>query len=117
MARDGATNRKKQKAETRAVAFAGFLRARGHVHQPSQRMKVPMTWRVDEWPGMGSGFFFSSKRPVRGPTMAAPQKAAQPPVMCTMPEPAKSCMPRRKEPVLKAEIQPSPDQPQWTTTG
>ena len=80
-------------------------------------MKVPMTWRVEEWPGIGSGFFFSSKRPVRGPTMAAPTRAATPPVMWTMPEPAKSMTPPRKASELKAEIQPSPDQPQCTITG
>ena len=89
-------------------------------------MNVPVTCRVVEWPGIGCGTFFSSNRPMRGPTIAAPHKAAMPPVMCTMPEPAKSITPPLKgrsgpgycaDDDANAEIQPSPDQPQCTTTG
>ena len=51
-----------------------------------------MIWRGVECPSKAAGF---SKRPRRGPRIAAPTSAAQPPVMCTTPEPAKSMTPPR----------------------
>ena len=93
-------------------------------YQPTQRMKVPSTTRAALWPGMAMGRPEASKRPVRGPTMAAPMRPAIPPVMWTTPEPAKSCMPT---PLSKSELpslsvfqlqsQPGVSQIQWTTTG
>ena len=52
--------------------------------------------------------------------MAAPTKPATPPVMCTMPEPAKSSIPvlNMRGPFSRhGPSQPSVDQPQCTTTG
>jgi len=64
-------------------------------YQPIQRMKVPRTWKGVDWPGIGTGWPASSKRPMRGPMKIAPQSAATPPVKCTTPEPAKSRQPPR----------------------
>merc|ERR1719343_144463 len=59
-------------------------------YQPNHKQNVPNTVN-----GMLCGVNFSSstvgsKRPLRGPTTAAPHSAPMPPTMCTMPLPAKS---------------------------
>ena len=62
-------------------------------NQPSQRMKTPsVTTRMLEG---GVGLTLPSRRnlPSRGPTTSTPASAAQPPVLCTMVEPAKSWKP------------------------
>mmetsp|Transcript_45008 Transcript_45008/g.115104 ORF Transcript_45008/g.115104 Transcript_45008/m.115104 type:complete len:202 (+) Transcript_45008:424-1029(+) len=62
-------------------------------YQPNQRQNVPSTTSVAEWPGMSCTTPSLSKRPMRGPTRAAPMRPAKPPVMCTTPLPAKSNRP------------------------
>merc|ERR1740127_298341 len=59
-------------------------------YQPNHKMNVPNTTS-----GVlcGSKFSSLSKRPFRGPTTMAPTRAPTPPVMCTMPLPAKSLKP------------------------
>ena len=98
-------------------------------YHPNQRMRVPSAIIVGLDGGIGTGLP-STKRPVRGPTMIAPIKPATPPTMCTIPDPAKSIIPRevslpdRRGRALPsasgmaphAERKPDP-QPQWTTTG
>mmetsp|Transcript_26318 Transcript_26318/g.62754 ORF Transcript_26318/g.62754 Transcript_26318/m.62754 type:complete len:213 (-) Transcript_26318:415-1053(-) len=62
-------------------------------YHPNQRTIVPRTMR-----GKLCGWKASSgpsQRPLRGPAMLAPTRAAMPPVMCTIPEPAKSMKPVR----------------------
>ena len=61
-------------------------------HQPNHKRKVPMTCSGVEWPSKSEG---RSHRPSRGPRMAAPTAAAQPPVMCTTPEPANEATPQK----------------------
>ena len=90
-------------------------------YQPIQRMKVPRTWKGVDWPGIGTALPFSSKRPMRGLMMNAPQRAATPPVMWTTPEPAKSRQPPRMvldlSPVKAPERKPLEHHTQCTTTG
>ena len=59
-------------------------------NQPTKRMKQPMMAKGIEWPGIALGLPSGPYLPMRGPMIAAPTNAATPPVMCTMPEPAKS---------------------------
>ena len=89
-------------------------------YQPTQRKKVPKTTNGMEWPLMGPGFS-PAKRPMRGPSTAAPMPAAAPPTMCTTPQPAKSTTPTLSNAALflpfHALSQPGPLQTQCTTTG
>ena len=90
-------------------------------YQPTQRKKVPKTTNGMEWPLMGPGFS-PAKRPMRGPSTAAPMPAAAPPTMCTTPQPAKSTTPTfshaaRLPVAFQALSQPVPLQTQCTTTG
>ena len=64
-----------------------------------------------EWPGIARGLPSLPYLPMRGPSMAAPMSAAQPPTLCTTVEPAKSW-----NGVSSCDSQPPP-QTQWTTTG
>ncbi len=59
-------------------------------NQPTSRIMAPMMAKGMEWPGMARALPSGPYLPMRGPRMAAPTRAAMPPVMCTMPEPAKS---------------------------
>mmetsp|Transcript_30944 Transcript_30944/g.100779 ORF Transcript_30944/g.100779 Transcript_30944/m.100779 type:complete len:223 (+) Transcript_30944:427-1095(+) len=94
-------------------------------YQPNQRIMVPSAWSTVLCPGMSSATPSAVKRPVRGWRKMAPMSAAPPPVMCTMPEPAKSMSPCAPSAgsyspaslVRNAESQPSADQPQCTATG
>merc|ERR1719399_2467967 len=67
--------------------FIASVEAPLNPYQPNQRIRVPRTTR-----GVlcGSKFSFGSQRPSLGLTIAAPTIPATPPVMCTMPLPAKS---------------------------
>lgn len=79
-------------------------------YQPNHKMKVPSTIRPTLC-GLNSSLSVSgSKRPIRGPRKIAPYKPEKPPVMCTIPEPAKSVNP-------SSESHPPDAQVQWTTTG
>src|SRR6056300_189167 len=84
----------------RLAALAEIMRVEPQLkpYQPNQRMKVPRAHMVEEEPGMSWGCLVTvSKRPIRGPRMMAPTRPATPPVMWTMPEPAKSIMPLEAE--------------------
>ena len=58
----------------------------------NQRMKTPRAPIVKLWPGMTCAFP-SLYFPIRGPTTAAPTRAATPPTICTAVDPAKSMKP------------------------
>ena len=64
-----------------------------------------------EWPGMARGLPSLSYLPIRGPRMMAPMRAAQPPTLCTIVEPAKSIIG-----VASSASQPPPHS-QCTTIG
>ena len=49
-------------------------------YQPIQRKNVPSTCSAALCPGMLTGLLYASKRPRRGPTIAAPQSDMTPPV-------------------------------------
>jgi len=79
-------------------------------YHPNQSMNVPNTTRPTLW-GLNSSLSVSgSKRPMRGPKKIAPYKPEIPPVMCTIPDPAKSVNP-------SSLTQPPDAQVQCTTTG
>ena len=80
-------------------------------YQPTSRMNVPSTAKGMLWPGIPRGLPCSSYLPIRAPSVAAPMRAATPPVMCTMLEPAKSWYG-----VESCDSQPPPHT-QWTTIG
>ena len=61
-------------------------------NQANQRMKTPSAPSVRLWPGMTCALP-SLYLPIRGPTRAAPTRAATPPTICTAVEPAKSMKP------------------------
>ena len=86
-------------------------------YHPTHKKKVPRTTKGMEWPLMGPGSS-PPNRPILGPKTQAPMPAAQPPTMCTTPQPAKSTTPTSSHGcILKAESQPVDDQTQCTTTG
>merc|ERR1719161_1824806 len=92
-------------------------------YHPNQRTKVPSAMSVKLCIGIGRTLPSAPNRPVRGPTTAAPTRAAMPPVMCTIVLPAKSIAPpstglRASSTFeLKGLKAPVGLQPQWTTTG
>src|SRR5690606_38826108 len=59
-------------------------------NQPMNRIMAPRTTNGIEWPGIARSFPSLVYRPSRGPRTIAPINAAQPPVACTMVDPAKS---------------------------
>ena len=59
-------------------------------NQPNQRMKTPRLASARLCPGMARDFLSLSYFPIRGPRMAAPTRAIQPPTECTTVDPAKS---------------------------
>ena len=63
-------------------------------YQPNQRIKTPSAAATIELPGIGRGLPSLSNLPIRGPTTCIPASAANPPTMCTTPEPAKSTNPK-----------------------
>mmetsp|Transcript_1449 Transcript_1449/g.4988 ORF Transcript_1449/g.4988 Transcript_1449/m.4988 type:complete len:208 (+) Transcript_1449:413-1036(+) len=90
-------------------------------YHPTHRMSVPSVWKMGDCPTMVPSVPSGLKRPLRGPIIHEPMKAATPPVMCTTPEPAKSTAPHPKRSssfcaLRKAEAQPSAHT-QCTTTG
>ena len=60
---------------------------------PNHRMKTPRAAIGMLWPGMAVTFPSFVYRPLRGPSMIAPQRAAHPPTEWTTVEPAKSMNP------------------------
>src|SRR5688572_10174590 len=78
-------------------------------NQPSHRMKHPVNSDVMLWPGIGFTRPSFAYLPRRGPRMATPVSAAQPPTEWTTVEPAKSHMP--------AEASQPPPQIQWPVIG
>mmetsp|Transcript_25488 Transcript_25488/g.47876 ORF Transcript_25488/g.47876 Transcript_25488/m.47876 type:complete len:211 (+) Transcript_25488:784-1416(+) len=84
-------------------------------YHPIQRMRVPRVWKITDCWG---SLMPSSKRPIRGPMMMAPTRAATAPVKWTTPDPAKSVTPQPKRRSVERQAPPHPPfQPQWTTTG
>ena len=59
-------------------------------NQPTNRITVPRATSGMLWPRMARGLPSLVYLPRRGPRMSAPMRAAQPPTLCTMVEPAKS---------------------------
>src|SRR3990172_9919546 len=59
-------------------------------NQPNQSTKTPMVADVRLWPGIGLTFPALLYLPMRGPRIHIPDRAAHPPIECTMVEPAKS---------------------------
>jgi hypothetical protein len=59
-------------------------------NHPIHRMNTPRTAKGMLWPGIARGLPSGPYLPMRGPSNIAPISAAMPPVMCTMPDPAKS---------------------------
>ena len=84
-------------------------------NQPNHRMNTPSTTKAMLCPGRARGLPFSSYLPMRGPKKMAPIRAAQPPVLWTMVDPAKS--PNLASPIFRSDRSPSPCQKEWTTTG
>ena len=62
-------------------------------NQPSQRMKTPSVTAMVLEGGVGLALPSRPNLPSLGPTTSMPASAAQPPVLCTMVEPAKSWNP------------------------
>merc|ERR1719387_1210513 len=77
------------RADVKASAedFIASVDAPLNPYQPNQRIRVPRTTRGMLW---GSKLSLSCPQPSLGLTIAAPTIPATPPVMCTMPLPAKS---------------------------
>ena len=62
-------------------------------NQPMNSRSTPAMARGMLWPGRARGLPSSVYLPMRGPSTMAPARAANPPVMWTRPEPAKSMKP------------------------
>ena len=63
-------------------------------NQPIQRMNTPSVTISTLEGGVGRALPSLRNLPSRGPMIMTPASAAQPPVLCTMVEPAKSTKPR-----------------------
>merc|ERR1719379_1412751 len=74
-------------AKASPVDFIASVEAPLNPYQPNQRIRVPRTTSGVLW---GSKASWSSQRRSLGLTIKAPTMPATPPVMCTMPLPAKS---------------------------
>src|SRR5690606_12601541 len=85
-------------------------------NQPTQRMNTPRIANGMVWAGIARGLAFASYLPMRGPRKIAPIRAAMPPVMWTMPDPAKSEY-WIASPKLTSWAMKPPPHVQWTTTG
>src|SRR5688572_9131231 len=59
-------------------------------NQPNHRTKQPIVAAIMLWPGIGLTLPSAEYLPIRGPSIQAPTRAAQPPIECTWVEPAKS---------------------------
>ena len=84
-------------------------------NQPNHRMNTPTTTKPMLWPGIALGEPSGAYLPMRGPRKTPHIRAAQPPALCTMLEPAKSL--NRASPMERSERIPSPCQNECTTTG
>ena len=84
-------------------------------NQPNHSTSTPTTTNATLCPGIVRGLPSRPYLPMRGPRKIAPIIAAQPPVLCTMVEPAKS--PNLASPMARSAMTPSPLQNAWTTTG
>ena len=62
-------------------------------NQQNHKIKHPNAPNVKECPGIAFGLPSLPYLPIRGPNIAAPTRAATPPVICTAVEPAKSWNP------------------------
>ncbi|PKI41381.1 hypothetical protein CRG98_038267 [Punica granatum] len=89
-------------------------------YHPNHNRKDPRTTRDALCPRRTTERPARSNRPIRGPSIKAPQRPAIPPTIWTTPEPAKSMAPepKRRGPLVRAGLaQPSADQNQWETIG
>src|SRR5689334_8416023 len=76
---------------------------------PKVRTSVPITTYPRLWPGIARAVPSFRYFPMRGPRSIASARAAQPPVACTTPEPAKSTAPwPRLSDVPSCDSQPPP---------
>merc|ERR1711865_968693 len=74
-------------------------------YHPNHKIKVPNTINPTLC-GLNSSLSVSgSKRPMRGPRNIAPYKPEKPPVICTIPEPAKSVNPSSESHPPDAQVQ------------
>ena len=95
---------------TRPIAFTStaIVLPGLNPNQPSQRMNVPSVAKPMLWAGIGFTLPFLYL-PMRGPRISTPVSAAQPPMLCTTVEPAKSLKP--------AAPRKPPPQAQWPAIG